>query len=187
VNSSLSFGKRMSRLGKQPIAIPGGVEVTVADGTITVKGPKGTLTKPTHELVTVTVADGTVTTVPVDDSKEANALWGTYAAHLHNLITGVTEGFEKKLEIEGVGYRAEAQGQNLTLNIGFSHPVVMSAPDGVTVGVEKNVISIAGIDKEVVGQYAANVRKVRPPEPYKGKGIRYQGEYIIRKQGKKAV
>jgi large subunit ribosomal protein L6 len=177
----------MSRLGKQPITIPSGVEVTVADGLITVKGPKGTLTKPTHELVTITVADGTVATAPVDESKEANALWGTYAAHLHNLIGGVTEGFEKKLEIEGVGYRAEAQGQNLTLNVGYSHPVVMPAPEGVTVGVEKNVISIAGIDKEVVGQYAANVRKVRPPEPYKGKGIRYQGEFIIRKQGKKAV
>ncbi len=177
----------MSRLGKQPVTIPAGVEVTVADGLMTVKGPKGTLEKPTHKLVTIEINDGVVTLAPVDESIKANALWGTYAAHLHNMIHGVTEGFEKKLEIEGVGYRAEAQGQNLTLNVGFSHPVVMTAPDGVTVGVEKNVITIGGIDKEVIGQYAANVRKVRPPEPYKGKGIRYEGEYIIRKQGKKAV
>ena len=177
----------MSRLGKQPITIPSGVEAAFTDGVMTVKGPKGTLTQEMRDDVTVTIADGTITLEPANETKEARALWGTYAALARNLITGVTEGFEKKLEIEGVGYRAEAQGQKLVINVGFSHPVEMEVPEGLTAGVEKNVISIAGIDKEAVGQFAANVRKVKKPEPYKGKGIRYQGEYIIRKQGKKAV
>tara|TARA_B100000745_G_C20118621_1_gene382967 strand:- start:11 stop:544 length:534 start_codon:yes stop_codon:yes gene_type:complete len=177
----------MSRLGKQPVTIPNGVEASFADGTLTVKGPKGTLTQEMRDDVTITVADGTITVAPANETKEARALWGTYAALTRNLITGVTEGFEKKLEIEGVGYRAEAQGQKLTVNVGFSHPVLLDVPEGLTATVEKNVITIAGIDKEAVGQFAANVRKVKKPEPYKGKGIRYQGEYIIRKQGKKAV
>ncbi len=177
----------MSRLGKQPVIIPSGVEATFADGTLTVKGPKGTLTQAMRDDVTVTIADNTITLAPANDSKEARALWGTYAALTRNLIAGVTDGFEKKLEIEGVGYRAEAQGQTLTLNVGFSHPVVLEVPEGLSASVEKNVITIAGIDKHAVGQFAANVRKVKKPEPYKGKGIRYQGEYIIRKQGKKAV
>lgn len=177
----------MSRLGKQPVTIPSGVEALFVDGVLTVKGPKGTLTQEMRDDVTITVADGTITVVPANESKEARALWGTYAALTRNLVTGVTEGFEKKLEIEGVGYRAEAQGQQLTINVGFSHPVLLDVPEGLTATVEKNVITIAGIDKEAVGQFAANVRKVKKPEPYKGKGIRYQGEYIIRKQGKKAV
>ena len=177
----------MSRLGKIPVAIPSGVEVDFTDGVMTVKGSKGTLTQSMRDEVTVTVADGEVHFAPANDSKEARALWGTYAALARNMITGVTEGFEKKLEIEGVGYRAEATGDTLTLNVGYSHPVVMELPEGLTATVEKNVITIAGFDKEAVGQFAANVRKVRKPEPYKGKGIRYEGEYIIRKQGKKAV
>ena len=177
----------MSRLGKQPVTPPAGVEVTFADGVLTVKGPKGTLSTEVKNDVTVTVENGTVTLTPANQNKEALALWGTYASILHNLIKGVTEGFEKKLSIEGVGYRAEAQGQKLTLNVGFSHPVIMEAPEGISVVVEKNEITIAGIDKHAVGQFAANVRKVKEPEPYKGKGIRYQGEHIIRKQGKKAV
>lgn len=177
----------MSRLGKQPVTIPSGVEVSFADNVMTVKGPKGTLTQEMRDDVTVTIEDGAVTIAPANETKEARALWGTYAALTRNLVTGVTEGFEKKLEIEGVGYRAEAQGQKLVINVGFSHPVEMVVPEGITAGVEKNVITIAGIDKEAVGQFAANVRKVKKPEPYKGKGIRYEGEYIIRKQGKKAV
>lgn len=185
VSSSSSFGN-MSRLGKQPVTIPAGVEVTLADGTLTVKGPKGTLTSEFRDEVNVTIADGTVTLEPASDSKFARSLWGTYAAIVRNLIVGVTEGYERKLEIEGVGYRAEASGQKLTLNVGFSHPVVMDAPADIAAVVEKNVITLTGINKETLGQFAANVRKVRPPEPYKGKGIRYQGEYIIRKQGKKA-
>ncbi len=177
----------MSRLGKNPVAIPAGVEVSFTDGVMTVKGSKGTLTQPMRDDVVVTIADGEVKLDPANDSKEANALWGTYAALTRNLITGVTDGFEKKLEIEGVGYRAEVAGNKLVLNVGYSHPVELELPEGLSAAVEKNVITISGIDKEVVGQFAANIRKVRPPEPYKGKGIRYQGEYIIRKQGKKAV
>ena len=177
----------MSRLGKQPVTIPSGVEATFADGVLTVKGPKGTLTQIMRDDVTVEVADGTVTLSPASDSIASRALWGTYASLLHSMVKGVTEGFEKKLEIEGVGYRAEAQGQKLTINVGFSHPVLMDVPEGLTCIVEKNVITITGIDKHAVGQFAANVRKVKKPEPYKGKGIRYQGEHIIRKQGKKAV
>ncbi len=184
--NSLSSGN-MSRLGKIPVTIPSGVEATFADGVLTVKGPKGTLTQEMRNNVTVEIADGSITLAPVNEEKESQALWGTYAALARNLVTGVTEGFTKILEIEGVGYKAEAQGQNLTVHVGFSHPVPMVVPEGLTTTVDKNVITIAGIDKHAVGQFAANIRKVRPPEPYKGKGIRYQGEHILRKQGKKAV
>jgi len=177
----------MSRLGKIPVAIPKGVEVAFADGVMTVKGSKGTLSQAVRKEVAVTIENNEVTLAPTKTTKEAQALWGTYAALTRNLVMGVTEGFEKKLQIEGVGYRAEASGQTLTLNVGFSHPVPLQVPDGMAVIVEKNIITISGIDKEAVGQFAANIRKVRPPEPYKGKGIRYQGEFIIRKQGKKAV
>lgn len=177
----------MSRLGKQPIELPSGVEFSLADSVVTVKGAKGTLSLPVKDGVNINVEGSTITLEPANETKEARALWGTYAAIIRNFVTGVTEGFEKKLEIEGVGYRAEAAGQKLTVNVGFSHPVVIDVPEGLTATVEKNVITIAGIDKHAVGQFAANVRKVREPEPYKGKGIRYQGEYIIRKQGKKAV
>ncbi len=177
----------MSRLGKQPIELPNGVEMTLADSVVTVKGPKGSLTLKVKKEVKINIDGTTVTLEPADDSKESRALWGTYASILRSMIAGVTEGFEKKLEIEGVGYRAEAAGQKLTINVGFSHPVIMEVPEGITATVEKNVITITGIDKHAVGQFAANVRKVKEPEPYKGKGIRYQGEFIIRKQGKKAV
>ncbi len=177
----------MSRLGKQPVALPSGVEASFVDGVLTVKGPKGTLTQLMKSDVSVKVEDGAVALSPANDNKEARTLWGTYASITQNMIQGVTEGYEKKLEIEGVGYRAEAQGQKLTINVGFSHPVVMEVPEGITAVVEKNVIVVSGIDKHAVGQFAANIRKVKKPEPYKGKGIRYQGEYIIRKQGKKAV
>lgn len=177
----------MSRLGKQTIEIPQGVEVKNADGVLTVSGPKGTLTREIKGDVTITIEGSGVTCAPSRETVHARALWGTYAAHLNNMVRGVTEGFEKKLEIEGVGYRAEANAQNVILNVGFSHPVELKIPEGVTAEVEKNVITISGFDKEEVGQFAANIRKVRPPEPYKGKGIRYQGEYVIRKQGKRAV
>lgn len=177
----------MSRLGKLPVVIPSGVTVTEADGVITVTGPKGTLTQASHSAVAISIGEGEIALTPDNTHPDAPALWGTYAALIRNMILGVTEGFEKKLEIEGVGYRADAQGDTLTLNVGYSHPVVMKTPDGVSVAVEKNLITVAGVSKEVVGQFAANIRKVRPPEPYKGKGIHYLGEYIIRKQGKKAV
>ena len=178
----------MSRLGKIPATLPNGVEASFADGVLTVKGPKGTLTEPMkNNIVAVTVENGAVTLTPNNEAPEARALWGTYASLVRNMIQGVTEGYERKLEIEGVGYRAEAQGQKLSMNLGFSHPVVMEVPEGITATVEKNVITLVGIDKHALGQFAANVRKVKKPEPYKGKGIRYQGEHIIRKQGKKAV
>ncbi len=177
----------MSRLGKQPVTIPSGVTVTFTDGVLTVKGPKGELTREVRDRVTVEVAADSVTFAPADESKASHALWGTYAAHARNMVAGVTDGFEKVLEIEGVGYRAEMQGNKIVLNVGFSHPVEMEVPAGLEAVVEKNVITIKGFDKDAVGQFAANVRKVKQPEPYKGKGIRYQGEHIIRKQGKKAV
>lgn len=177
----------MSRLGKLPVAVPNGVTVTYADGVLTVTGPKGTLSRAIREKdVTVAVADDGVTFTP-QDTPNAPALWGTYSAHCKNMIVGVTEGFTKVLEIEGVGYRAEAKGDTLVLNMGFSHPVEMKIPDGTEVTVEKSVVTMTDIDPERLGQFAANVRAIRPPEPYKGKGIHYRGEYIIRKQGKKAV
>lgn len=185
-----SFGnvKYMSRLGKQPVEVPSNVEVTFAEGVLTVKGPKGELSRTVLPDITIVIDGKTVTLSMTEDNKKARALWGTYAAHLRNMITGVTEGFTKILELEGVGYRAEAQGGNkIKLSVGFSHPVELFAPAGVSVSTEKNVITITGTDKDVVGQFAANVRKVKKPEPYKGKGIRYRGEFIIRKQGKKGA
>ena len=138
--------------------------------------------------ISVTIEGKVVTFAKTKENPKSKALWGTYAAHLLNMIKGVTEGFKKVLEIEGVGYRAEAQGPNkIKLSVGFSHPVELVAPEGVQVATEKGTITITGIDKEVVGQFAADIRKVKKPEPYKGKGIHYLGEYIIRKQGKKGV
>lgn len=176
----------MSRLGKIPVTIPKGVDLTLVDGVITVKGPKGTLTLPVRKDVDIAIENNEVTLTP-GKTPLAKSLWGTYAAHIRNMITGVTDGFTRILEIEGVGYRAEVKGNDLVLSVGYSHPVPLAIPAGVTATVEKSVITLAGFDKEVLGQFAADVRKVRKPEPYKGKGIRYQGEYIIRKQGKKAV
>lgn len=178
----------MSRLGKQPIQIPAGVEVTCANGILTVKGPKGELVREVTGDISVTIAENVVTFAKTKETPQSKALWGTYAAHLRNMIVGVTEGFKKVLEIEGVGYRAEAQGANkIKLSVGFSHPVELTAPEGIQIVTEKGVITISGLDKEVVGQFAADIRGMKKPEPYKGKGIHYKGEYIIRKQGKKGV
>lgn len=177
----------MSRLGKLPIEIPANVQVTFANGVLTVKGPKGEIARPVVNDISVTIENNSVAFAKVKDTKKSRALWGTYASHLHNMIEGVTEGFKKVLNIEGVGYRAEAQGDKIKLSVGFSHPVVLTAPKGVQVASGDGAITITGIDKEVVGQFAADIRKVREPEPYKGKGIHYVGEYIIRKQGKKGV
>lgn len=178
----------MSRLGKQPIVLPAGVEATFTDGVLTIKKGNASLSRDIDtKKVEVKVEGDTITLAPIGDSDLARALWGTYAAHVLNMVTGVTDGFKKVLEIEGVGYRAEVKGSDLVLMMGFSHPVPMRIPEGLAAVVEKNVVTISGTDKEAVGQFAADVRKVRKPEPYKGKGIRYQGEYIIRKQGKKAV
>jgi large subunit ribosomal protein L6 len=176
----------MSRLGKIPVAIPSGVEVTLADGLLTVKGPKTTLSRDVKKDVNIVIEGDTVTLSP-GKTTAAKALWGTYAAHLRNMITGVTEGFTKILEIEGVGYQGEVKGTDIVLNVGFSHQVTLKIPEGISAVIEKNVVTLTGADKDALGQFAADVRKVKKPEPYKGKGIRYQGEYIIRKQGKKAV
>lgn len=176
----------MSRLGKKPVVIPGGVTVTCEKGVLTVSGPKGTLTKMVRNEVSFVIADGEATLTPQAGNELAKKLWGTYAAHLRNMMTGVTEGYTRILELEGVGYRAEVKGSQLVLSVGFSHQVPLTIPVGVTATTEKGVITLVGIDKDLLGQFAANVRRVKEPEPYKGKGIRYRGEFIIRKQGKKA-
>jgi large subunit ribosomal protein L6 len=177
----------MSRLGKKPVVLPKGVTATIADGVLTVTGPKGALTRVIRPEVTMTIADEVVTLAPKAGNELAKKLWGTYAAHVRNMITGVTEGYTRILELEGVGYRAEVKGKQIVLSVGFSHPVPLDIPEGVGAVVEKSVVTLTGIDKDVLGQFAANVRKVKQPEPYKGKGIRYRGEFIIRKQGKKAA
>jgi large subunit ribosomal protein L6 len=176
----------MSRLGKQPLQIPAGVTITVANGVLEVKGPKATLSRPVREKDVAFTLEGDVLTLTPQKTDLAPALWGTYAAHVRNMVKGVTEGFEKILEIEGVGYRAEVKGTDLSMNLGFSHPVILAIPAGITAEVVKNVITLKGSNLEELNQFAANVRKVKKPEPYKGKGIRYRGEFIIRKQGKKA-
>lgn len=175
----------MSRLGKTPLQIPAGVTITVADGVLEVKGPKATLSRPVRNDVAFTIENDVLTLTP-GKTDLAKALWGTYAAHVRNMVKGVTEGFEKILEIEGVGYRAEVKGTDLSMNLGFSHPVILAIPAGIAAEVVKNVITLKGSNLEELNQFAANVRKVKKPEPYKGKGIRYRGEFIIRKQGKKA-
>ncbi len=177
----------MSRIGKNPITLPSQTEATYAQGVFSVKGPKGALSRTFTDDVTVSIEGSSVTLAPARETQLARALWGTYAAHVQNMIKGVTEGFTRALEIQGVGYRAEVKGNTLAMQLGFSHPVILPIPQGVTATVEKGVITLTGIDKEVVGQFAANVRAQKKPEPYKGKGIRYQGEFIIRKQGKKAT
>lgn len=177
----------MSRIGKKIIEIGEKTEVTVSNDSFTVKGPLGELTKPYNPIIEIIVADGTVTLNPKKDNKLAKSLWGTYASHIINMIKGVNEKYEKKLEIEGVGYRAEMKGNTLVLSIGFSHQVEMPVPEDLTVTVEKNLITVSGIDKESVGEFSAKTRAQKKPEPYKGKGIHYVGEYIRRKEGKKAV
>jgi len=176
----------MSRIGKAPVAVPAGVEVTVADGTVTVKGPKGTLSRVIPGEIEITQDDGTLTFVRPNDERKNRALHGLTRSLVNNMVIGVTDGFKKELEIVGVGYRAEAQGPNaLRLNLGFSHPVNVAAPEGISFEVPiPTQVVVTGIDKEVVGQVAANIRSIRKPEPYKGKGVRYAGERILRKAGK---
>lgn len=177
----------MSRLAKRPIAIPAKTEVTVSGGLVVVKGPKGTLQKPIHRLVQVEVAAEGVQVSKKNDTLESRALIGTYASHVRNMINGVNQGFQKKLIVEGVGYKWDVQGKTLNLALGFSHPVKMPIPEGLAVVADKGTLTISGFDKEAVGQFAANIRAQKKPEPYKGKGIRYDGEVIRRKQGKKAA
>ena len=177
----------MSRIGKKPIPVPSGVEVDVRPGTVIVKGPKGTLSERISADMTVTVDDGTLSVARPTDRGEHRALHGLTRSLVANMVTGVTDGFEKRLEIQGVGYRAALRGQDLELLLGFSHPVSVKAPEGITFEVpQPTQIIVRGISKQRVGEIAAQIRKWRPPEPYKGKGIRYEGEYVRRKVGKRA-
>lgn len=177
----------MSRLAKRPIAIPQKTEVTVSGGLMTVKGPRGSLQKSVHRLVSIEVGKDGVQVSRKGDTLESRALVGTYASHVRNMLEGVTAGFQKKLLVEGVGYKWDVQGKTLNLALGFSHPVKVAIPEGLTVTADKGTLTIAGFDKELVGQFAADIRALKKPEPYKGKGIRYEDEVIRRKQGKKAA
>lgn len=175
----------MSRIGRQPIAVPAGVDVKIDGSTVTVKGPKGTLTRTVHSNMQVEMADGAIVVTRPDDSNLNKSLHGLTRTLLHNMVVGVTEGFKKELEVNGVGYRVAKQGKDLVMNIGFSHQVTMPEPEGITIDVPApNKIIISGADKQKVGQFAAEVREKRPPEPYKGKGIKYAEEHIRRKEGK---
>ena len=174
----------LSRIGKLPIEIPSGVTITVDSGDVTVVGPKGTLTQFITPAVDVKVEDGALTVYPKDESKEARSQHGLMRALINNMVTGVTKGFEKKLEVNGVGFRVATSNNELEMSLGFSHPVKYKAPQGVTVTNEKMVITVSGINKQQVGQVAAEIRAFRKPEPYKGKGIKYADEVILRKAGK---
>src|SRR5256884_303472 len=177
----------MSRIGKQPVEIPSGVEVGVDGTRVTVKGPRGTLEQTFHREIRIVEDDGSVRVERPDDEGFHRALHGLTRTLIANMVEGVTKGFEKRLELQGVGYRAAMQGADLRLDVGYSHPVVMKAPQGISFEVPvPTEIVVKGVDKQQVGQTAAEIRKARPPEPYKGKGIRYEGEYVRRKVGKRA-
>jgi large subunit ribosomal protein L6 len=177
----------MSRIGKRPVAMPAGVSAEVQGQTLTVKGPKGTLSmQMLDDLVKYEIAEGEIRVTPITDAQRNRAAWGMQRTNVQNLVTGVTEGFSKVLEITGVGYRAAAQGKNLRLQLGYSHDVNYPVPEGIEVKTpDPNTVEISGIDRQKVGQVAAEIRRWRKPEPYKGKGIKYRGEYIFRKEGKK--
>jgi large subunit ribosomal protein L6 len=177
----------MSRIGKKPVPMPSGVTATVEGQILTVKGPKGTLSMSMlDDLVKYEVAEGEIRVTPLTNAQRNRAAWGMTRTNVQNLVTGVTEGFTKVLEITGVGYRAQAQGRNLRLQLGYSHDVNYAVPEGIDVKTpDQNTVEISGIDRQKVGQVAAEIRRWRKPEPYKGKGIKYRGEYIFRKEGKK--
>ena len=177
----------MSRVGKQQLQIPANTEVSFVNGIFTVKGPLGTLSKEFKDLIDITIADGMVTFAPKAMDPFSRALWGTYASHVQNMLQGVNTPYTKKLILEGVGFKSEVKGSELHLALGFSHPVVVAIPTGLTVTAEKNNITFSGIDKELVGQFASKVRAMKKPEPYKGKGFRYHDEVIRRKAGKKTA
>eukprot|EP01155_Anaeramoeba_flamelloides_P001068 Anaeramoba_flamelloidesa1054245_541.p8 GENE.a1054245_541~~a1054245_541.p8 ORF type:complete len:179 (-),score=15.13 a1054245_541:3929-4465(-) len=176
----------MSRIGKKPIAIPSGVEVTVNGGLVTVKKGSNSAEIDTQGRVNIEVSEGNVVFTPKGEDKESRAFWGTYRALTNNAVVGLTEGFSKSLEINGVGYRAAVKGKVLELQLGFSHPINFDIPAGLDIAVDKNIINIKGSSKQLVGQTAAKIRGFRPPEPYKGKGVKYTDEHIVRKAGKTA-
>ncbi len=176
----------MSRIGKKPVALPDGVTANIAEGVLSVKGPKGELSLQMAEEVTFELGEGQVKVDPVNDSKKARSYWGMQRTLVQNLVDGVTEGFSKTLEISGVGFRAQVQGKTLKLQLGFSHDVDFAIPEGIDIKTpDQTTVEISGIDKQKVGQVAAEIRRWRKPEPYKGKGIKYRGEYVFRKEGKK--
>lgn len=176
----------MSRIGKKPVIVPAGVSATIADGQLSVKGPKGTLSMPVVDDITYAVEAGSISVQPANETKRARAFWGMQRTMVQNLVVGVSDGFTKVLEISGVGYRASVQGSNLKLQLGFSHDVEYPIPDGITIKTpDQTTVEISGNDKQRVGQVAAEIRRWRKPEPYKGKGIKYRGEFIFRKEGKK--
>jgi large subunit ribosomal protein L6 len=176
----------MSRIGKRPVPLPAGVTASTEGQTLSVKGPKGQLQMPMRDEIAYEISEGGILVKPANDTKQARAFWGMQRTLVDNLVTGVTDGFTKVLEITGVGYRAQAQGRNLKLQLGYSHDVNYAVPEGVDVKTpDQNTVEISGIDKQKVGQVAAEIRRWRKPEPYKGKGIKYRGEFIFRKEGKK--
>ncbi|MCA1660956.1 MAG: 50S ribosomal protein L6 [Novosphingobium sp.] len=176
----------MSRIGKRPVAIPAGVTASIEGSLLSVKGPKGTLTLPLRDEISYAVEGDAIVVKPANETKAARAFWGMQRTLVNNLVEGVTQGFTKVLEITGVGYRAQAQGKNLRLQLGYSHDVNFPVPEGIEIKTPDNTtVEISGIDKQQVGQVAAEIRRWRKPEPYKGKGIKYRGEYVFRKEGKK--
>lgn len=177
----------MSRVGKQILTVPANTQITVSEGAVTIKGPKGELVRHFKPIISIQLNGNEVTLTPNRTDNPTRALWGTYASHIKNMIKGVSEGFTKKLILEGIGFKADVAGTNLNMALGFSHPVIKAIPQGITVTSEKGVITITGADKETVGQFAAQIRALKKPEPYKGKGFRYETEVIRRKQGKKAA
>ncbi|MEX2013803.1 MAG: 50S ribosomal protein L6 [Parcubacteria group bacterium] len=177
----------MSRIGKKVIILPANTELKVSDGSIMVKGPLGALSRSLHPVIDIRVNGSEVSVNPKKMTLESRALWGTYASHITNMVSGVNKAFEKKLILEGIGFKSEVAGDKINLALGFSHPVAVSIPAGLKVTAEKNVITISGSDKEEVGQFASKLRSLKKPEPYKGKGMRYADEVIKRKQGKKLV
>ena len=185
---SVIYGKgdeHMSRVGKKPIQVPDKAKITFQDRVLTVQGDKGTLTQSIHPDVELKIEDGVMNVIPRKDTRNCRALQGLTRSLVNNMITGVTQGFERILEINGIGYRAELKGNTIVLNVGYSNPVEFNLPDGVSAAVERNnIIKLSGIDKQKIGAAAASIRKIRPPEPYKGKGIKYAEEYIRRKAGK---
>ena len=186
-NLSIIKFNTMSRIAKKPIVIPTKTEASFSGGVFTVKGPLGTLTKVMKPHIKFTIADGTIALEPTNTSLQAKALWGTYAAHIKNMIAGVNKAFEKKLIIEGIGYKADIKGKDIVLALGFSHTITLPIPADLAVKTEKNAILISGTDREKVGQFSAQIRALKKPEPYLGKGVRYSDEVIRRKQGKKAA
>lgn len=177
----------MSRIGRQKIIIPDTTTVANDNGAVTVTGPKGTLSRHFRPDIAIAIENNEITLTPKKDSKQVRSLWGTYGSHIQNMIDGVTKGYEKKLILEGVGFRIEVKGKEVVMALGFSHPVVVPIPEGLTVTSEKNLTTISGTDKELVGQFAAKLRSLKKPEPYKGKGFRYDNEVIRRKEGKRAA